>query len=63
MSATPTPFKLHVGDEQLADLKQRLARVRWPDEVSGEPWKHGADLAYMKSLVDYWRDQLRLAQA
>ncbi|HEX7812314.1 MAG TPA: epoxide hydrolase [Burkholderiales bacterium] len=55
MSA-PTPFKLHVGDEQLADLKQRLGRVRWPDEVPGEPWKYGADLAYMKSLTDYWRD-------
>lgn len=57
MSTAPSPFKLHVSDEQLADLKQRLSRVRWPDEVSGEPWKRGADLAYMKSLVDYWREK------
>ncbi len=57
MSTAPTPFKLHVSDEQLADLKQRLSRVRWPDEVSGDPWKVGADLAYMKTLTDYWRDK------
>ncbi len=57
MSVVPTPFRLHVSDEQLADLKQRLARVRWPDEVPGDPWKHGTDLAYMKSLIDYWRDR------
>lgn len=52
----PTPFKLHVSDDVLADLKQRLARVRWPDEVPGNQWQYGAQLAYMKSLVDYWRD-------
>ena len=52
----PTPFKLHVSDDVLADLKQRLARVRWPDEVPGNQWQYGARLAYMKSLVDYWRD-------
>ncbi len=57
MSIAPIPFKLHVGDEQLTDLKQRLSRVRWPDEVSGEPWKVGVDLAYMKTLTDYWRDK------
>ena len=57
MSTAPAPFKLHVSDEQLVDLKQRLSRVRWPDEVSGDPWKVGADLTYMKSLTDYWRDK------
>ncbi len=55
--STPTPFELHVGDDALADLKQRLARVRWPDELPDSSWKYGADLAYMKSLVDYWRDE------
>ena len=33
MSTAPKPFKIHVTDEMLADLKERLARVRWPDEV------------------------------
>jgi pimeloyl-ACP methyl ester carboxylesterase len=56
MSTSPKPFKLHVGDEVLADLKERLARVRWPDEVPGNAWQYGTNLAYLKSLVEYWRD-------
>ena len=56
MSPTPAPFKLHVSDDVLADLKTRLTRVRWPDEVPDNHWKYGADLPYLKSLVEYWRD-------
>ena len=52
----PTPFRLHVGDDVIEDLKQRLARVRWPDEVPGNDWQYGAKLDYMKSLVEYWRN-------
>jgi microsomal epoxide hydrolase len=54
---TPRPFTLHVPDEVLADLRARLARVRWPDEAPGSGWTHGASLAYMKELVAYWLDK------
>jgi len=54
MAAKPTPFSLHVNDDVLADLKSRLARVRWPDEVPDNDWKYGTDLPYMKALVEYW---------
>jgi microsomal epoxide hydrolase len=57
MTAAPTPFRLHVGDDVLADLKSRLARVRWPDDVPDNHWKYGTDLPYLKSLVEYWRDR------
>ena len=53
----PAPFRIHVDDVVLVDLKSRLQRVRWPDEVPDNQWKYGTDLAYLKSLVDYWRDQ------
>jgi microsomal epoxide hydrolase len=56
MADKPTPFSLHVGDDVLADLKSRLTRVRWPDEVPDNHWKYGTDLPYLQSLVDYWRD-------
>jgi len=56
MAANPTPFSLRVGDDVLADLKARLARARWPDEVPDAGWNCGTDLAYLKSLVEYWRD-------
>jgi hypothetical protein len=31
---TPEPFTLHVPDEVLDDLRVRLERTRWPDEVA-----------------------------
>ena len=53
---TPRPFTIKVADDVLADLRARLERVRWPDEVPGGDWAHGADLTYMRSLVAYWRE-------
>ena len=52
---SPTSFSLHFPDNALADLKARLANVRWPDEPPFEPWSTGTSLAYLKTLVDYWR--------
>jgi microsomal epoxide hydrolase len=50
----PTPFKLHVPDAVLNDLRERLARTRWPDEPPIEPWSSGASLAYLQTLCEYW---------
>jgi pimeloyl-ACP methyl ester carboxylesterase len=50
----PTPFRISIPDEQLADLKTRLQRTRWPDEPADAGWALGTNLAYMKSLTDYW---------
>src|SRR5262245_22778065 len=57
MPEAPRPFSIHVPDTVLADLRDRLARVRWPDEVPEAPWRYGPDLGYMKDLVAYWRDK------
>lgn len=54
MTATRT-FTVHVTDAQLEDLKQRLARSRWPDEPAGIGWDYGTDPTYLHRLVDYWR--------
>jgi len=51
------PFRIAVPDEVIADLRERLGRTRWPDEVDGAAWDYGANLAYMRELVDYWRDR------
>ena len=50
-----TPFKVEVPDNVLQDLKERLARTRWPDEIPGSGWDYGSNLDYIKELVDYWR--------
>ena len=47
-------FQIHVPDSVLADLRERIKRTRWPDEVTGSEWIFGAGLSYMKELADYW---------
>jgi pimeloyl-ACP methyl ester carboxylesterase len=51
---TPTPFRFRASDEQLEDLKYRLRHTRWPDAPEDAGWSIGTNLAYMKSLTDYW---------
>jgi pimeloyl-ACP methyl ester carboxylesterase len=48
------PFSIHVKDEILDDLRLRLMRTRWPDQVDQAGWDYGAELAYMKELLGYW---------
>jgi hypothetical protein len=55
-SKQPEPFKLHVPEVALADLRERLSRTRFPDQAPGEPWAYGTDLNWMAGFVDYWRD-------
>ena len=49
------PFVVDVAQATLDDLRDRLARTRWPDEVEDAGWDYGANLAYMRELVEYWR--------
>jgi len=49
------PFQIRIDDAVLDDLRQRLSRCRFPDEAPDNRWRFGADLAYLKSLVEYWR--------
>ena len=51
---TITPFKSHVSDEVLADLKERLAMTRWPSEVPGTGWERGTPVAFVKTLTESW---------
>jgi pimeloyl-ACP methyl ester carboxylesterase len=48
------PFSIHVHDELLDDLRMRLRRNRWPDQVNHAAWDYGAELSCMKELEDYW---------
>jgi len=51
------PFKVAVDDAILRDLKDRLARTRFPDQIPETGWEYGVDLGYMKDLVAYWKDK------
>ena len=49
------PFKIDVSNSVLDDLRARLERTRWPDELPGTGWDYGSNLDYIKELVEYWR--------
>jgi len=56
MSSEIRPFKVETTDEQLADLRDRLRRTRWPEAETVDDWSQGIPLSYMKELCEYWRD-------
>ena len=51
------PFKIAIPQATLDDLRERLFRTRWPDEVEGAGWDYGTNLEYMKDLADYWQHE------
>lgn len=51
------PFTIRVSDGEIDDLKQRLARTRFPNEPQGnDHWDYGTNLSYMEQLIATWRD-------
>jgi pimeloyl-ACP methyl ester carboxylesterase len=53
----PRPFAVNVPAATLTDLRERLARARFPDEPPDAGWRYGAELAYVKALAAYWRER------
>jgi epoxide hydrolase len=54
--ATIRPFKMHVPDCVLIDLRHRLAEAKWPDQLPGTTWEYGADIKKVRELADYWQN-------
>src|SRR3954453_22372794 len=48
------PFRVHVPDEQLDDLRRRILATRWPDKETVADQSQGAPLAKLQELVRYW---------
>jgi hypothetical protein len=46
-------FTIDLAQSTLDELRERLARTRWPDEVEGAGWDYGTNVGYLKELVDY----------
>ena len=58
-------FRVTVDEAVLVDLRDRLGRTRWPDQIVGSGWAYGTDLAYLQELCAYWREDFdwRAAEA
>ncbi|MBW0102474.1 epoxide hydrolase family protein [Pseudonocardia sp. KRD291] len=48
-------FLIDIPDVELDDLRERLARTRWPEPATVEGWTQGVPLDYAKELCEYWR--------
>ncbi|MCS5659114.1 MAG: epoxide hydrolase N-terminal domain-containing protein, partial [Dehalococcoidia bacterium] len=50
------PFEIYVEDEVIEDLIERIARTRWPGEITDSGWDYGSNLSYVMDLCDYWKN-------
>jgi pimeloyl-ACP methyl ester carboxylesterase len=48
------PFRVHVSDEALTDLRRRIAATRWPDKETVSDRSQGVQLANLQELIRYW---------
>ena len=51
---TIRPFHINVPQEQLVDLRRRVAGTRWPDQETVSDQSQGVQLARLQELVRYW---------
>jgi pimeloyl-ACP methyl ester carboxylesterase len=57
MTASSTavrPFTVAIPESEIADLKERLARTRWPAPETVPDWSQGVRLENAQSLIRYW---------
>jgi pimeloyl-ACP methyl ester carboxylesterase len=49
------PFQIRIPDSAIDDLRERLARTRWPDEINDENWSYGTSLRFIQDLTAHWQ--------
>src|SRR3979490_1472178 len=47
-------FRVDIADEQINDLRERIAAARWPSKELVDDRSQGVQLATMKELARYW---------
>jgi pimeloyl-ACP methyl ester carboxylesterase len=48
------PFKVHIPNAELTDLRRRIKETRWPDKETVVDQSQGAKLSKLQGLVNYW---------
>jgi pimeloyl-ACP methyl ester carboxylesterase len=57
VAETIEQFRIRVDDPVLDDLRDRLTRTRFTDQIEGTGWEAGVPVDYLRELVEYWRDE------
>lgn len=47
-------FRVKISEADIADLRARLERTRWPDAETVSDWSQGIPSAYVRELAEYW---------
>ena len=47
---TAEPFEVSIAEAEIADLRERLRRTRWPEPEPVDDWSQGLPLAYAQEL-------------
>lgn len=50
------PFTLRIPQEQLDDLRARLARTRLPEALPGDSWDTGVPIDRLRTLLEQWAE-------
>jgi pimeloyl-ACP methyl ester carboxylesterase len=48
------PFAVRVAEDDLDDLRRRLAATRWPEPATVDDWTQGVPLEWLRDLCRYW---------
>ena len=51
------PFTITIPEEDINDLRDRLARSRLPDQLIDSGWSYGTDTDYLAELLTYWQQE------
>lgn len=53
---TAEPFEIAIPDEDLEELRLRVARTRWADDLGNSDWRYGVEREWLEEMVGYWRE-------
>ena len=51
------PFTVPIFHSETDDLRERLGRIRWPDQITGSQWEYGVNLDFLRDICLYWKNE------
>src|SRR4051794_30386687 len=51
------PFQVSLDEADIADLRERLRRTRWPEAETVQDWSQGVPLSYVRELCRDWGEE------
>ncbi|MCP3392367.1 epoxide hydrolase [Bradyrhizobium sp. CCGB12] len=56
-------FSANISDDVIEDLRSRLRRTRWPDQLEGQDWRQGTELSFLQRFCEYWAERFNWREA